>query len=158
MKNPSGMWLPALALSVALAWSHEVQAVIAMETTELASHCNLYDDPSAEADRIFCTRYVQGFIDGAVATDGRVAQNVVEELDSGENYSSRAAMTRIGKRLERFETTYAEFCLGNPIPLKEVVEHIVAALENEQLVTAHPLARDLVYTVLRSDYPCEMTD
>ena len=42
--------------------------------------------------------------------------------------------------------------------LKEVVEHVVAALENDNLVKSFPLARDLVYTVLRNDFPCELKD
>ena len=158
MKYVTSLLRPAMALTAILTFTHEARAVVAMETAELASHCNLYNDPAAEADRIFCTRYVQGFIDGAVATDVRVSQNVAEEFKSGGGYGSRAARTRIGKRLERFETSYAEFCLGDPLPLKEVVEHIVATLEDEQLVAAYPLARDLVYTVLRNDYPCELTD
>lgn len=158
MKNRLGLWLPAAVLSAILAWPHEAGAVTAMKTAELASHCNLFNEPEAEADRIFCTRYVQGFIDGAVATDERVTQNVAEEFESGGSYSSRAARTRIGKRLERFETSYAEFCLGDPLPLKEVVEHVVTALENENLVETYPQARDLVYTVLRNDYPCALTD
>ncbi|MBT8041479.1 MAG: hypothetical protein HKO85_11485 [Xanthomonadales bacterium] len=132
-------------------------AVEALSTEELVSHCDKFDDPNAEKDRIFCVRYIQGFIDGAVATDERVAQNIVEEYQKDESFSERAARTRIGSRLDRYGyTVYADYCLGDPVPLREVVEHVVAAIENEHLVAANPLARDLVYQVLRRDYPCAL--
>ena len=130
-------------------------AVEALSTEELVSHCDKYHDPQAEKDRIFCVRYIQGFIDGAVATDERVAQNIVKEYEKEESFSERAARTRIGSRLDRYGyTVYADYCLGDPVPLKEVVEHVVDAMENPNLVDANPLARDLVYRVLRRDYPC----
>jgi hypothetical protein len=50
-------------------------AVEALSTKELVSHCNKYYDEQAMEDRVFCVRYVQGFIDGAVATDERVKAN-----------------------------------------------------------------------------------
>ncbi|MBT8049040.1 MAG: hypothetical protein HKN57_14420 [Xanthomonadales bacterium] len=134
-------------------------AVDALSTEELVSHCDKYHDQEAEKDRIFCVRYVQGFIDGAVATDERVAQNIVKEYEKEESFSQRAARTRIGSRLERYGyTVYADYCLGDPVPLKEVVEHVVAALENKNLVAANPRARDLVYQTLRNRYPCDMVE
>lgn len=134
-------------------------AVEALLTEELVSHCDHYHEPDAEKDRIFCVRYIQGFIDGAVATDASVAANIVKEYEKDESFSERAARTRIGSRLERYGyTVYADYCLGDPVPLKEVVEHIVSATKNKNLVAANPLARDLVYRVLRSDYPCVVED
>ena len=54
------------------------------------------------------------------------ANKQFKEFDREETYSERAARTRIGKRLERFgASVYAEFCLGDPVPLREVVEHVV---------------------------------
>jgi hypothetical protein len=104
-------------------------------------------------------RYIQGFIDGAVATDEKVTQNVVGEFDKEETYSERAARTRIGRRLERFgSSVYAEFCLGDPIPLKEVVEHVVEDATDPERVSRNPLARDLVYDTLREHYPCPDSD
>ena len=158
MTLKTGLWLPTAVLAASLAWSQQGVAVEAMASAELASHCNLFDDPDAEDDRIFCTRYVQGFIDGAVATDVRVTNNVADEFSGDESFGQRAARTRIGKRLERFQTSYAEFCLGEPLPLAEVVQHVVAATAKPEMVETHPLARDLVYRVLRDDYPCELTD
>ncbi len=134
-------------------------AVDALSTAELVSHCDHYDENGHEADRIFCVRYIQGFIDGAVATDERVARNVVEEYEKEETYSQRAARTRIGNRLDRYgSSVYADFCLGQPVPLKEVVERVVANTQKDNLVTSYPLARDLVYLTLRTNYPCVVED
>ena len=134
-------------------------AVEPLSTTELVSHCNKYYDEQATEDRVFCVRYIQGFIDGAVATDERVTLNVVKEYEKEESYSQRAARTRIGNRLERYgSSVYADFCLGDPVPLKEVVERVVADAQDDTRVKADPLARDLVYRSLRQHYPCEQGD
>lgn len=145
-----------LLLLSALLTSPLTWAVEPLSTTELVSHCDKYYDEQATEDRVFCVRYIQGFIDGAVATDERVARNVVKEYEKEESYSQRAARTRIGNRLNRYgSSVYADFCLGDPVPLKEVVEHVVADLEDAERVKANPLARDVVYQTLRRDYPCE---
>ena len=138
-----------------LLFSPSAWAVEALSTEELVSHCDKYNDETAEKDRIFCVRYIQGFIDGAVATDQRVAENIIKEYEAKESFSQRAVRTRIGSRLDRYgSSVYAEFCLGDPIPLRQVVETIVKAMENRELVAANPLARNLVYRVLRQQYPC----
>jgi len=131
------------------------QAVEKLTTGELMSHCEKYYDEQAREDRVFCVRYIQGFIDGAVATDERVARNVVGEYDKEETFTERAVRTRIGSRLDRYgPSVYAEFCLGDPVPLKEVVEHVVEDATDPKRVAANPLARDLVYETLREHYPC----
>jgi len=130
-------------------------AVEKLSTAELMSHCDKYHDEQAKEDRIFCVRYIQGFIDGAVATDERVTRNVVEEYEREETFSERAARTRIGNRLERYgSSVYADFCLGDPVPLKEVVEYVVQEATDPARVAANPLARDLVYQTIREHYPC----
>ena len=134
-------------------------AVEALSSEELMSHCDHYYEPEAEEDRIFCVRYIQGFIDGAVATDERVMLNVVKELDAEDSYSKRAARTRIGSRLEQNEVSfYAEYCLGDPVPLAEVVVHVVEDAQDDVLVAEIPLARELVYQTLRAHYPCTQKD
>lgn len=144
---------------VGLLLSPSAWAVEALSTEELDSHCDKYYDEEAEKDRIFCVRYIQGFIDGAVATDQRVAENIIKEYEAKESFSQRAVRTRIGSRLDSFgSSVYAEFCLGDPIPLKQVVESVVDAMENRELVAANPLARNLVYRILRQQYPCIVTD
>lgn len=134
-------------------------AVEALSSAELMSHCEKYHEGSATEDRIFCTRYVQGFIDGAVATDERVLRNVVKEYEEADSYSKRAARTRIGSRLDRYgATAYADYCLGDPVPLREVVEYVVADAKDEVFVAKYPVARDLVYASLRRHYPCSQTE
>jgi hypothetical protein len=148
-----------LVLLFALLASPTVRAVDALSSDELLSHCNHFHEPEAEADRIFCVRYIQGFIDGAIATDERVMQNVARELGGEESFAQRATRTRIGSRLDRFgASVYAEYCLGDPVPLKEVADHIVEDAQDPDLVARIPLARDLVYQALRTHYPCTSAD
>lgn len=150
----------SIALMVGLlCTASPAMAVEILSSEELLSHCNRYHEPEAEADRIFCLRYIQGFIDGAVATDERVMQNVARELGAEESFSERAARTRIGSRLNRYGASgYAEYCLGDPVPLKEVVEHVVDDAQDPAVVARLPRARDLVYAALRSHYPCSADD
>jgi hypothetical protein len=139
--------------------SPTARAVEALTTDELMSHCEKYYDEQAREDRVFCMRYIQGFIDGAVATDELVMRNVIEEYGMEESFSQRAARTRIGSRLDRFgASVYADYCLGDPVPLKEVVEYVVQDATDPERVAANPLARDLVYQTLREHYPCPVQD
>ena len=146
----------ALAVcGIALLAFSDAKAVEALSTEELVSHCVYYENDPDSVDGVFCVRYIQGFIDGAVATDERVTNNVADEYDRQESFSERAIRTRLGSRLERFGTYYAEFCLGEPVPLKTVVELVIADLENTKRIANQPLARDFVYTTLRNQFPCE---
>lgn len=135
--------------------SSNASAVEALSTEELASHCIYYEAEPESVDSVFCVRYIQGFIDGAVATDERVTKNVADEYERDESFSERAIRTRLGRRIETFETYYAEFCLGEPIPLRAVAELVIVDLENIERMSNQPLARDFVYTTLRLNFPCE---
>jgi len=122
-------------------------AVEALTTAELVSHCEKYHDDTASEDRVFCIRYIQGFIDGAVATDDRVLSNVAGEYEREETFSERAMRTRLGTRYERYgATSYAGYCLGDPV---------VKDSADPKLAAAHLLARELVYATLLTHYPCE---
>lgn len=143
---------------IALLASSNARAVEALSTEELVSHCVYFEQDPDSVDGVFCVRYIQGFIDGAVATDERVTKNVADEYDKAESFSERAIRTRLGSRTERFKTYYAEFCLGEPVPLKTVVELVVTDLENTKRVANQPLARDFVYTTLRQQFPCEASE
>jgi phosphosulfolactate phosphohydrolase-like enzyme len=134
-------------------------AVEALSTEELISHCAVYEDDPDGEDGIFCVRYIQGFIDGAVATDERVTYNVAAEYDRDETFTERAIRTRLGSRIERYGPSYyAEFCLGEPVPLAAVVEIVVADLLSLDSLDGRELARDVVYATLRREYPCETDD
>lgn len=139
--------------------SDRAGAVEPLSTPELAEHCALYYDDRDGKDAIFCVRYVQGFIDGAVATDARVLENIATEFDEDETFSERAIRSRIGSRISRRgPTVYADFCLGEPDSLEEVVEHVVDDLANRKVLDKDLLARDAVFSTLRREYPCDSTD
>jgi hypothetical protein len=151
MLKKIGMLVVGTLMLAPSAW-----AVEKLTTAELVSHCDKYYDDSAEEDRIFCVRYIQGFIDGAIATDERVMRNVAKDLEVEETFSERAKRTRIGSRLDRYgATSYAGYCLGDPVPLREVVEFVVEDAQDPQRIIANPLARELVYATLRDHYPCQ---
>ena len=149
------MYRLLILCGLAVLTSSNAHAVEALSTEELVSHCVFYEEDPESVDGVFCVRYIQGFIDGAVATDERVTNNVADEYDRNESFSERAIRTRLGQRLESFGTYYAEFCLGEPVPLKTVVELVIADLENTKRIANQPLARDFVYTTLRNQFPCE---
>ena len=152
--------LAAAAVMALVSWPHQdAKAVDPLSSDEFASHCIEYRLSPEGSDGIFCVRYIQGFIDGAVATDERVTTNVSAEYSREETFAQRATRTRLGLDLERYGASFfAEFCLGEPIPLAEVVDHIVSRLEGIDFKPKMPLARDFVYQVLRDDYPCKPTD
>ena len=141
---------------LAFAAFNQAGAVEPLSSAELESHCAHYRSDPEGKDGIFCVRYLQGFIDGAVATDERVTLNVAEEYEKEETYSERAIRTRLGKRMENYGPSYyAEFCLGDPVPKEEVVEKVVTVLKQPGIIAKTPLARDVVYQALRTHYPCE---
>jgi hypothetical protein len=149
----------AIGIVVIAAAASDARAVEALSTEELISHCAIYEqDPEGE-DGIFCVRYIQGFIDGAVATDERVTYNVAKEYDRDETFTERAIRTRLGSRIDRYGPSYyAEFCLGEPVPLAEVVRVVIADLMELEGLEGRELARDVVYATLRNEFPCESDD
>lgn len=136
-------------------FSERAASVEPLSTPELAEHCAYYHQDHDGKDAIFCVRYVQGFIDGAVATDARVLENIATEFDEDETFSERAIRSRIVDRISRRgPTVYADFCLGEPDSLEEVVEKVVADLANRKVLDKDLLARDAVFSTLRREYPC----
>lgn len=132
---------------------NKASAVEPLSAIELASHCKVLPEETDSIDGQFCVRYIQGFIDGAVATDERVLLNVEAEFEKKETYAERAARVR-GVGLSDRAARYAEFCLGDPVSLREVVNLVVADLKASKLVH-DAMARTVVYTSLRKHYPCE---
>jgi len=140
-----------ISITAGTAW-----AVEALSTEELISHCAYYDEDPEGEDGIFCVRYIQGFIDGAVVTDERVAFNVADEYERDETATERAIRARLGSRIERFGASYyAEFCLGEPLPLAEVARKVIGDLKKLEDLEGRELARDVVYETLRREYPCK---
>lgn len=150
--NMKAVFIGTLAL---LLLADEAYSVEPLSTPELAEHCAFFHEDRDGEDAIFCVRYVQGFIDGAVATDARVLENIATEFDDDESFADRAIRSRIGSRINRRgPTVYADFCLGEPDSLEEVVEKVVRDLANRKVLDEDLLARDAVFSTLRREYPC----
>ncbi len=92
----------AIGIVAFAAAASDARAVEALSTEELISHCAVYEEDPDGEDGIFCVRYIQGFIDGAVATDERVTYNVAAEYARDESFTERAIRTRLGSRLDRY--------------------------------------------------------
>jgi hypothetical protein len=157
---------PASATIVRLSWSALVlatlvaspglRAVEVLTVHELVSHCEFLEAEPDGADAQYCIRYIQGFIDGAAATDVRVMINVEDDPESSESFTERAKRTRAPTRADQFRAArLAGFCLGDPLPLKEVVHRVVADLIVIDVDdTANSPAREAVYASLRDLFPC----
>lgn len=146
----------AIGIVAFFAAASDAQAVEALSTEELISHCAVYEEDPEGEDGIFCVRYIQGFIDGAVVTDERVTYNVANEYDRDETFTERAIRTRLGSRIDRYGPSYyAEFCLGEPLPLAEVARIVIADLLALEDLEGRELAREVVYETLRREYPCD---
>ena len=142
--------LVGLLLPVQYAEAYEV-----LTAEELASHCKAVPEDSDSIDGQYCIRYIQGFIDGAIATDARVMINIESEF-ANETFSQRAIRLRAPDReLRGRSARYAEFCLGDPVPLREVVDKVISDLFERNHLEAENSARDLVYASLRKHYPCK---
>lgn len=144
------LWLSGITLLI-IPFQH-VQAVTPLSAQELVSHCKVLPAQTESLDGQYCIRYIQGFIDGAAVTDTRVLLNIESELDRTETYSERATRTRSARdRAAR----YAEFCLGDPVPLREVVEKVVNDLKQREYTEEGVEAASVVYASLRMNYPCK---
>lgn len=154
----SGLKAAVAALTLAVT-SCSVFAVEVLTARELAGQCGdlSQSDESIGGDgALFCTHYVQGFIDGAVSTDMRVMMNMEAEYEERASFTERAARTRMpGWHDQQRAAGYAEFCLGDPVPLAAVVRSVAVHLvEQQATLDAGLAARDAVYAALRKHYPC----
>lgn len=131
------------------------KAVDPLTATTLQRYCADYaDDPESVLSQK-CVAYVGGFLDGAIATDERVAENVLGEVEESETFAERAIRTRVYGRMRDFgPSVYAEFCVGQPVPIKDVILHVAEEMSSrESLVDI--AAQSIVYASLRKHYPCE---
>lgn len=128
-----------------------IQPLTAIQLKEVCANAMEREDtPEAR----LCVYYVKGFLDGAVATDGRVAENVAAEIEEDETFTERAIRTRIGNRLKKFgPSVYAEFCVGQPDPITDVVLHVIEELDRYDNLEEMQ-AQTVVYASLRRHYPC----
>jgi len=144
------LWLVGIALFIIPL--QQTQAVEPLTAQELVSHCKAFPDQADSSDGQFCIRYIQGFIDGAVATDTRVLLNVEADHNHKETYTERATRTRTARSRA---AVFAEFCLGDPVPLREVVEKVVNDLSQRKHTEEGVTASAAVYASLRKNYPCK---
>lgn len=133
------------------------KALEVLTTQELTSHCALLGTEPDGVDDQYCVRYIQGFIDGAIATDARVMLNAESALSSSEAFRERAMRTRRPVHADRSRAAgLAGFCLGDPLPLRDLVDVIVADLVAQQDSTAkNEPAMETVYNSLLKNYPCK---
>lgn len=145
----------ALVLAV-LAAPLAARAVEVLSVHELTSHCTHLEAEPEGVDAQYCVRYIQGFIDGAVVTDVRVMLGSETASLEGETFSQRAKRTRSPNRMDRVRAAQlAGFCLGDPLPLREVVDLVVGDLVKLDFGGAPDSpARDAVYQSLQDHYPC----
>lgn len=147
--------LCVIGLAIFIFSVRDAAAVEVLSGAELAEHCEAVSDDSESVDGQYCIRYIQGFIDGAVATDERVMDNVEAEYASSETFSERAIRLRSPNRSGVARAArYAEFCLGDPMSLRDVVDRIVTDLLSRKHFEPEHSARDIVYASLRKHYPC----
>ncbi|MFT6450049.1 MAG: hypothetical protein ACJAW8_002426 [Oleispira sp.] len=145
-------------LAVQLLSVPPAKAVEVLTAQELSSHCALFNAEPESVDGQYCVRYIQGFIDGAIATDARVMLNAESALASKETFTERAIRTRMPNRLDRSRAAdLAGFCLGDPLPLRDVVNVIVAdlAAQTDSSEENEP-AMEVVYKSLLKNYPCKL--
>lgn len=129
-------------------------AVDPLSASSLQRYCDGALESTGTPESRLCIAYVNGFLDGAVATDARVAENVVDEIDRDETFTERAIRTRVIRRIQDFgASVYAEFCVGQPVPIADVVGHVIEEFDNYGSLEGVD-AQDVVYASLRRHYPC----
>jgi hypothetical protein len=144
-------------LSSLMLMSPVARSVEVLSIHELVIHCELLPKDPEGVDAQYCIRYIQGFIDGAVATDAWVMLEAEAELGRQETFSERAKRTRVPSLSDRVRAArLAGFCLGDPLPLRAVVDVVVADLAAMDVgPRGDSPAREAVYESLRDHYPCE---
>jgi hypothetical protein len=83
--------------------------------------------------------------------------NAESAIAGNESYAERAMRTRMPGRADRSRAAkLAGFCLGDPLPLRDVVNVVVADLtaQQENKAKDEP-AMEVVYKSLLKNYPCK---
>jgi hypothetical protein len=151
---------PKLIFALVLLQLMSVSTVNALEklsSQELASHCALLKTEPEGLDGQHCVRYIQGFIDGAIATDARVMLSAENAISGNETFTERAMRTRMPGRVDLSRAAkLAGFCLGDPVPLRDVVDVVVSDLADQRnSTTKDEPAMEVVYKSLLKNYSCK---
>lgn len=127
-----------------------------MSGQKLVDSCSAYQQNSNDEKSMFCASYVQGFLEGAEATDAIVEKTIRAEYQEDlSSYEKRAMKTRLGERRKRFgATSYAHYCIDPGVNIGQVINGV------QQHLKAHPDirnlgARDILYAALISQFPCK---
>ncbi|MEM1152924.1 MAG: Rap1a/Tai family immunity protein [Pseudomonadota bacterium] len=145
------------ALYLLSSLSVNAMAMEAMSARELASLCQSLNRVPAGVDAQYCIRYIQGFIDGAAATDVSVMLEEQRSTSTGETFTERAMRTRALSRTESNRAAQlAGFCIGEQAALATIVSTVAADLQELNPATTEDTnARDAVYRSLKQHYPCD---
>jgi hypothetical protein len=134
--------LAAAALLLAPAAGYALDYV---SSAQLADRCRAYvQDPKGENGR-FCAAYVRGFIDGSPTVVIQASQSPGSE----ESFAQRAARTRLGRPV----SARPEHCIDGSLPMKIIVEQIVA-LANESAPRDDVDASVLLYAAFDRFHQC----
>lgn len=142
-------------LILGIGYSTRVYAVAWMSGQEFVNHCRTYTESPTNNGGVICLSYIQGFLEGAEATDGVVERSVREEYKEKNTFTERAIITRLGERAKRYgATSYAQYCLESTVSIHAVVNAVI------QFIDANPNhiekgAREVVYGALMKTYPCQ---
>ena len=152
---PTKLALPRLLADLVLvscvALAPPAAGVDTLSAKELGQLCATEDgDPVAAATP--CRIYILGFLEGAIATDPRVAMGVTMQIEKDNSFLARAHRTRLGRDMERYGPSFlAGFCVPQAVSLGTIASRVVDSLP---ATPADEPAREHVYRVLRSNYPC----
>jgi hypothetical protein len=135
----------ALAAAVLLLSPAIGYALDYVSSAQLADRCRAYvEDPKGENGR-FCAAYVRGFIDGSPTVVIQASQSPGSE----ESFAQRAARTRLGRPV----SARPEHCIDGSLPMKIIVEQIVA-LANESAPRDDVDASVLLYAAFDRFHQC----
>jgi uncharacterized membrane protein len=123
-----------------------VKSVETLPIEEIPSHCIYYVENSGSNVEFSSLRFVNNFIDRAVATDEHVIKYHFW-IDLG-------VQTDVGKRFNRYGSPfYAKFSLNAPAPLADMLYPLTTIIQNNPLKYSLISVRGLAYLTPSSHYP-----
>ena len=153
-KTVGVMWrVPASLLALMVLLAHSVIAHADYTSSELLADCRS-DQPTNQS---VCSTYLQGFVDGAIATDPRVAENVAGDIEAMSeemnDFMQSIVKSRIGDKLKQYGPSYyANICIpGNSST--DVLRTLVRDQKPSDEIPPR-LARDWLYDLLLANFPC----
>ncbi len=118
--------LAALSFAGLVIWAHSANAITPLSAKELTTRCAVLPE-TEDVDAQFCIRYIQGFVDGAVAAVQKVMLDVEAKLSQKEFFLNR---------------------VYRPCG-------ITTELCSHEQIGDNILARPVVYGALHKNYPCK---